>query len=412
MAQFALAPGRLGTEVLDYSSSEGIKLYNKATAPLENKYDLDPGHLYGFLQKVRNRAMNQNWQEICKIPVGPTIVVPDAVIPEYDLLTEYGRMTLAHVRSHAGSYQFVSGRSAQNAHQMYEFLYSSLDDDAQVRVAAKEVSYFISAAEAPESRFFNGPLFLKTIIGVAHIDTRATAAHIRQSMAKLPAKIASLNYDITKFNEYVTLQRNALLARGEASTDLLVNIFDAYDTVPDVAFKAYVDKIKDAYDEGDELVVDDYLMAKAEVKSKVLQRDGKYIMPSQDEKKIIALSAEFDRMKAQNLVLSKQLAEGHHQPGGNRDSKKRRPNTGKWAWKDVPPPAGSPLSKTVGTKTYHWCPKHIAWTIHLPSKCEFKGEYKQEEVADAGSGGTPNAQIAQALSAIVDEQGNLFHDQE
>ena len=47
-----------------------------------------------------------------------------------------------------------------------------------------------------------------------------------------------------------------------------------------MAFKAYVDKIKDAYDEGDELVVDDYLMAKAEVKSKVLQRDGKYIMPS------------------------------------------------------------------------------------------------------------------------------------
>jgi hypothetical protein len=57
--QFALVPGRVNNEVLDYYSNEGIKLYNKATALLETKYDLDTGHLYLFLQKVRNRAMNQ-----------------------------------------------------------------------------------------------------------------------------------------------------------------------------------------------------------------------------------------------------------------------------------------------------------------------------------------------------------------
>jgi hypothetical protein len=59
---------------------------------------------------------------------------------------------------------------------------------------------------------FNGALYLKSIIGLAHIDTRATAAHIHQSLGKLPAKIAELNFDVTEFNDHVKLQRSALLS--------------------------------------------------------------------------------------------------------------------------------------------------------------------------------------------------------
>jgi hypothetical protein len=66
--QFTLAPGRANNDaVLDYTSTEGIKLYNKATTPLETKYDLDAGRLYYFLQNVENRASNQNWSPICNI---------------------------------------------------------------------------------------------------------------------------------------------------------------------------------------------------------------------------------------------------------------------------------------------------------------------------------------------------------
>ncbi len=156
--------------------------------------------------------MNQNWQGICNIPVAPADAVEGEAIPQYDLLTQYGRMTLPQVKAHAMSYQFQANRNAQNAHQMYEFLYSSLDDEAQVRVAVKEADYFIGSLANPTNKFFNDRLFLKTIIGVAHIDTRSTAAHNRQSMARFPAKITSLNHDIEKFNEYVKHQRDALLA--------------------------------------------------------------------------------------------------------------------------------------------------------------------------------------------------------
>jgi hypothetical protein len=400
--QFALAPGRVSNTVLDYSSNEGIKLYNKATAPLETKYDLDTGHLYSFLQKVRNRAMNQNWTFICTIPVPPANAVVGQVTPEYDLLTQYGRMSLANIKTAAEEYQFLPGRNAQNAHQMYEFLYSSLNDEAQARVALKESDYLLVAPGAP-TNYANGPLFLKTIIGIAHIDTRSTAAHIRQSLSMLPTKIASLDFDISKFNHYVKLQRGALLARGEISTDLLVNIFTAYFVVPDATFKAYIDRIKDLYDEGEEHVTEDYVMMKAEVKSKVLEREGKYIMPTKEDEKIIALSAEFDKVKSHNAELSKQLASGKRsKPSSDGGARRPRPNTGKWAWKDVEPPTGSPHTKAVDGKTYHWCPKHSAWTLHLPSACRMGEAVKTDE---------PSSQVNQAIAAIADEQGNLFQDE-
>ena len=321
-------------------------------------------------------------------------------------------MTLANVKAKADSYQYGQGRPAQNSHQMYEFLYCSLNDDAQASVALRESDYLISQVGAPTIQYFNGPLYLKTIIGVAHIDTRSTAAHIRQSLAQLPTKIASLDYDIETFNRYVRLQRGALEARGETSSDLLVNVFAALGIVPDATFKAYIDRIKDDYDDGDERVTVNYLMEKAEIKSKVLIRENKYIMPTKADEKILALSAEFDKVLAQNTELSKQLTNKRKpssedpQSGGGGD-RQPRPNTGEWAWKNVAPAAGAPTQKKVKTKNYYWCPKHLAWTLHKPDACRLETAVPP---APAATPPAPAGQIAQALSAIADEAGNIFHD--
>jgi hypothetical protein len=160
-------------------------------------------------------------------------------------------MSLADVRAKAETYQFEQGRSAQNSHQMYQFTFNYLDDQAQAKLTLKEADYCIEDPENPGTKFYNGPLYVKTLIGVAHVDTRATASHIHSSLSKLSAKITELDYNIGEFNNYVKLQRSTLLARGEQSTDLLVNIFEALGTVPDEAFVTYIDRIKDDYNMGD-----------------------------------------------------------------------------------------------------------------------------------------------------------------
>jgi hypothetical protein len=188
----------------------------------------------------------------------PTNATDGQAIPGYDLLTQYGQISLANIKAATEGYQFLQGRNAQKVTQKYEFLYSSLNNEAQARIALKENDYYIIEPGALTTNFANGPLFLKTIIDIAHIDVRSTAVHICPSLSMLQAKIASLDYDISKFNEYVKLQWGALLARGEVPKDLLFNIFATFFVFPDITFKkAYIDRVKDLYDEGDEHMTKD-----------------------------------------------------------------------------------------------------------------------------------------------------------
>ena len=58
---------------------------------------------------------------------------------------------------------------------------------------------------------------------------------------------------IKSFNLYVTSQVEQLAARGETSSDLLINLFAAFMAVPDKKFVEYIEKQKDKYDEGEDV---------------------------------------------------------------------------------------------------------------------------------------------------------------
>ena len=60
--------------------------------------------------------------------------------------------------------------------------------------------------------YYSGPLLLKILVGIAHIDTRYTASHLRETMSSLDTYIVTVDYDIETFNQYVAAQRSALLA--------------------------------------------------------------------------------------------------------------------------------------------------------------------------------------------------------
>ena len=183
---FSIAPGRANNNVLDYTTTKGIKLYGKVVAPLDPKYGLKSERLFTFLQKIRNRAFGQDWDNILRVAVPPATPIVGQAAPIYNLVTEYGRMSMAKVDTSASTYAFLQNRNLQNSHHPFRFLYRcSMDDAAQPRIRVHESDYLIFEPVTPDVQMFNGALvYLKTIIGLAHIDTRATAAHIRQSLGK------------------------------------------------------------------------------------------------------------------------------------------------------------------------------------------------------------------------------------
>ena len=119
-------------------------------------------------------------------------------------------------------------------------------------IIADYEDYYVIKTEGG-AKVCNGPSFLKVISQNTTVDTRATVFHIRENLSNLEAKMLDISYDIDVFNQYVTSQVEQLAARGETSSDLLINLFTAFMAVPDKKFVEYIEKQKDRYDEGEDL---------------------------------------------------------------------------------------------------------------------------------------------------------------
>ena len=123
---FALAPGLLNHNVIDYSTKSGSEIYHKAIAELPIKFDLQGPNLRTFLKQIDVRAQTLGWEHILEIPV-------DIADPfgDVDLLTsEYGKISMEHLRNQVYTYINTNTRAAQDSFQLYVCLMNSLTEAA------------------------------------------------------------------------------------------------------------------------------------------------------------------------------------------------------------------------------------------------------------------------------------------
>ena len=109
----------------------------------------------------------------------------------------------------------------------------------------------------------------QVIMTKASIDTITTLSYIREIVAYLESYMVKVSSNITKFNEYKTEQMINLKTRCGATHALLVNWWKAYLSVSDSLFTTYIQRKRDAYDEGQDIDVEE-LMVQAESKYKIL----------------------------------------------------------------------------------------------------------------------------------------------
>jgi hypothetical protein len=89
----------------------------------------------------------------------------------------------------------------------------------------------------------SGNLLLKIVIRESHLDTNATASHIRGARlaSSLDICVLTIGCDITKFNGCVKIIMDFLAARGETSHDLLEFLFKGCRTaVPNQDFNDHI----------------------------------------------------------------------------------------------------------------------------------------------------------------------------
>jgi len=171
---------------------------------------------------------------------------------------------------------------------------------------------------------------------------------------------------------------DALNARGETSSDILINLFKGYLAAPDKEFNMYIKQKKNNYEEGQDLMEGD-IMVMAENKYKTLARSGEWNAPSREQQEILALTAKLETMTKKKKGK------------GNGETNK------KYEWKKVPPKDLQDTKQKNG-KNYHWCIKHQMWTLHKPEDCKLEGKEASKD---------DNLKLTAALAAIEDDEDSV-----
>jgi hypothetical protein len=126
---FALSPALASSTLLNYKLGEGIKIYRKATAPLDVPFGGDFGALRLFLNKVQQRAMQFGWSTILQIYQAGQV---------YSFVKNYGLVTLESLKTQATVNEAANDRSTQNSSQMYTFLITSVTDGLLGKIISKK----------------------------------------------------------------------------------------------------------------------------------------------------------------------------------------------------------------------------------------------------------------------------------
>ncbi len=86
-------------------------------------------------------------------------------------------------------------------------LYNTLSTNAQNKVPPYANEYRINGV-------ISGPILLRVIVAITHVDTRATADQILTQLERLDEKMIAFDSDIQKFNQFIHEKLAELQAQG------------------------------------------------------------------------------------------------------------------------------------------------------------------------------------------------------
>ena len=283
---------------LDLLSKVGRDTYFKGIAGIdgfEHDFGLEDDRMDDFIDLVKIKAEVFGWTPICEIDTDDGM---------FNLFEEYGAVTMEQVKENASLYIGTHTRAYQNSGMMFQCLLNSLTSEARVRVNQYSDQYTVTGYFGPdETTAKDGPCLLKTIIGLSHIDNRATVTTIRSKLSRLDERLDELDSNIVEFNSYVKKLQNRLLRRREQTQDLMTHLFSAYKACRDKEFVRYIKQKEDAYHELRETYTVDELMSFAKTKYEMMLQRGEWLEVTEADRKINALTAQIEKLNKENKAL-------------------------------------------------------------------------------------------------------------
>ena len=359
---FSLVPGSVAG-ILDYSSRQGLAIFSQATRSLyedpADLFNVESSGLQTFLALLQLRGNTCGWD----FEVPRDNAQPDQNLAPF--LSEHGQFSMDHLRTFCQSYVNNQTRAAQDNMQMVKCIISSLTLPGFRKIQVWHDTWHVQGTPA-------ALLLIKVIIREAFIDTQATTRILREHLSSLPDKLEEFKGDIDQLNAFVKVTQDQLSARGETTHDLLANLFKGYLSSRDINFQHYIEKKQEDYDDGTVFTVDG-LMNQASNKFKTLVQAGKWLAPTDEQAKILALEAKVNKFGKKSSSPTQTGSSKQNSSNSNSGkSSGKKGNKEVPAWKTKYPGRAfidGNKTKVRDGRTYWWCKKHKRFCMHQTSDC-------------------------------------------
>jgi hypothetical protein len=400
----ALSPAHASDDVIDYSTSDGMKLYSASIATLPIKdFEGTGGNVQTWINDLIERAQAMNWIAILTVVInGISYFIPRCFT-----------LTIQQVQDHARSYLFApQGRPKQNSAVLYRCLYASIGPKLRTKVSNCRSDYMINILG---QEFADGPCFLRAILQHLYIDTPSTAYFKRSQLSDMPTIMKLAEGNINNFNERVRTLVNELASVGQSvnNEDLLINLMKGYEAAPD---KPFVRQMQDKhtrimyYNDADREM--EHIMRFAEQFWTDRTNSGTWGKPTHEEQQLIALTAQIRNFKAGGPSSKMEKLSTSNKPTTKNGEKTKKaksksnfdPYTPDQAWKWIAPKSDEAKNKTHKGRTYYWCTNHQhketkkkgMWVTHQPSKCHSK-----LVIANSSETETANTTTTSVMASII-----------
>lgn len=403
---FALTPALATQGPLDLSSEQGSRIYSTGTKSLyakhDDPFDCDEGGLVSFLNRINNRSKEMGWDK----NNNAIMLVPSSydnngnkVGPFHNLITNYGEVTKERIQEHERRISAVQGRAKQDLFMLYKCITASLSAEGEGKLNTWRDDYVYDDIQGGLSLLF-------TITREASLVTNASIESLRRELNTLDEYATHVKGDVEKINAKAQLIVQKLKARGQQTTELMTNLFKAYETIKDGNFERYISNVRDRHEDGTDSLSGEALMQKAMAQYKKLKDQGKW-NETTDTEKLLALANQIKDLKSKyEKKKSSNTSKNHDKKKG---TKKPRP---KWLTDNIKP-SDVKETKRHGDITFHWCCEENGgkcggrWRAHKPKDCygaaaKRKGEEKQDKDNDKGKK-KPRVQAFEALMNQVQE---------
>ena len=170
--------------------------------------------------------------------------------------------------------------------------------------------------------------------------------------------------------------------------------------MPCKEFQSYINQKEEQYTDGTLSLTAQELAIVAQQRYVLMKTKGIFMKSQVIEHEIVTMRAKMVQLKGK-LALSKNVEQAGTKKTGEGTNKQRQKRD--VAWKKVPPKAVEPLTKKIRNKDFHWCKRHMEWTVHLPTDCKLNGASKANNSVTPTNANLPPTGVTAAAATFTAE---------